>query len=58
MVLSKQRYLLRGCHLLLNRGIIWEKAGVTDPFFLKIEGLKNDEEIVWWLQYSKFCSMK
>ena len=49
MVLSKQRYLLRGYHLLSNRGIMG-KAGVTDSFFLKIGGHKNDEEIVWWLQ--------
>ena len=35
------------------------KAGGYRPIpFLKIGGHNNDKEIVWWLQYSKLCSMK
>ena len=50
-------FIKGGYHLLSKRGIMGKADGYR-PILLKIGDYKHDEEIVWWLQNSKFCSMK
>ena len=55
---EQAKIFIKGAIIYFRIGGSWEKPVVTGLFFLKIGDHKYDEEIVWWLQNSKFCSMK
>ena len=55
---EQAKILIKGVIIYFRIRGSWESRGLQTYSFLKIGGHKNDKEIVWWLQYSKFCSMK